>query len=70
MIDMHDGVIHRGDVGKRIAERDLRSALRSAASWGELPRLQEPAMVKLYDPIGIALLGFGVLAVAALAFVY
>jgi len=52
-----------------------------AATWGlhsvvpfpgvNLPRLEEPAMFKLsaYDPIGIALLGFGVLAVAALAFV-
>jgi hypothetical protein len=34
--------------------------------------LEEPAMFKLpaYDPVGIALLGFGVLAVVALALVY
>jgi hypothetical protein len=33
------------------------------------PGLEEPAMFRLpaYDPIGIAVLGFGILAVAALA---
>ena len=33
------------------------------------PSLEEPAMFRLpaYDPIGIAMLGFGILAVAALA---
>jgi len=35
------------------------------------PGSEEPAMFKLpaYDPIGIAMLGFGILIVAALAFV-
>jgi hypothetical protein len=33
------------------------------------PGLEEPAMFRLpaYDPLGIAMLGFGILAVAALA---
>lgn len=36
------------------------------------PGLEEPTMFKLpsYDPVGIAMLGFGILAVVALAFVF
>ncbi len=58
--------------GNRIAGRDLRFAFRNAVLGVHCPGLEEPAMFKLslYDPIGIALLGFGVLAVTALAFVY
>jgi hypothetical protein len=70
MIDMHGGIIHR-----RVPGNGLQNAICGlhciVPSLGaNCPGLQEPAMVKLYDPIGIALLGFGVLAVAALAFVY
>jgi hypothetical protein len=36
------------------------------------PGLEEPAMFKLpaFDPVGIAVMGFGVLAIVALAFVF
>jgi len=36
------------------------------------PELEEPAMFRLpaYDPVGIAILGFGILAVVALAFAF
>jgi hypothetical protein len=36
------------------------------------PGFEEPAMFKLpaYDPIGIAMLGFGILAIVALAFTF
>ena len=36
------------------------------------PGLEEPAMFKLpaFDPVGIAVMGFGVLAILALAFVF
>lgn len=36
------------------------------------PGLEEPAMFRLpaYDPVGIAMLGFGILAVVALAFAF
>jgi hypothetical protein len=37
-----------------------------------LNRLEEPPMFKMpaYDPVGIAMLGFGILAVVALAFAF
>jgi hypothetical protein len=56
--------------GLQTATSGLRSVVPSLGV--NLPRLEEAAMFKLsaYDPIGIALLGFGVLAVAGLAFVY
>ena len=59
--------------------RDLeRGARRLRASYspnsGRLvnPGFQEPAMFKLpaFDPVGIAVMGFGVLAIVALAFVF
>ncbi len=36
------------------------------------PGLEEPAMFKLpaFDPVGIAVMGFGVLAIVALAFAF
>jgi len=72
-IGTHGGVLHRRvpdlDCGARLAV-----CVPYAAFRGELlnPGLEEPAMFKLpaYDPVGIALLGFVVLAVAAMAFVY
>ena len=50
-------------------------SLRSATPFrGRLvnPGLEEPAMFRLpaYDPVGIAILGFGILAVVALAFAF
>ena len=54
-------------------ERD--SLLRSATPFrGRFvnPGLEEPAMFRLpaYDPVGIAILGFGIVAVVALAFAF
>jgi hypothetical protein len=56
--------------GLQTATWGLRSVMLSIGV--NCPGLEEPAMLKLsrYDPIGIALLGFGVLAVVGLAFVY
>ena len=59
--------------------RDLeRGARRLCASYSPNsgktrdPGLEEPAMFKLpaFDPVGIAVMGFGVLAILALAFVF
>ena len=54
-------------------ERDVR-ARPTVPIRGKLvnPGLEEPAMFKLpaFDPVGIAVMGFGVLAIVALAFVF
>jgi hypothetical protein len=52
-------------------ERDKRSTSPFRGRFVN-PGLKEPTMFKLpaYDPVGIAMLGFGVLAVVALAFVF
>ena len=50
-----------------------RCAFRAAISGKTFaPGLEEPPMFKMpaYDPVGIAILGFGVLAVVALAFAF
>ena len=55
-------------VGMRVGESGTRSAGFNSGCALK-PGLEEPAMFRLpaYDPIGIAVLGFGILAVAALA---
>jgi hypothetical protein len=62
-------------VGMRDLECGTRPlyAFRAAISGKTfVPDLEEPPMFKMpaYDPVGIAILGFGVLAVAALAFAF
>ncbi len=54
-------------------ERDppLRSATLFRGRFVN-PGLEEPAMFRLpaYDPVGLAMLGFGILAVVALTFAF
>ncbi len=62
-----------GGCGIWSVERD--SPLRSATPFrGRFvnPGLEEPAMFRLpaYDPVGLAMLGFGILAVVALTFAF
>ncbi len=56
-----------------LTEQDFLPAFRTAMSGVSFlkPGLEEPAMFKLpaYDPLVIAWLGFGILAITALAFV-
>ncbi len=68
---MSDGLI--------VGMRDLEGGARRLRAFyspnsGRLvnPGLEEPAMFKLpaFDPVGIAVMGFGVLAIVALAFVF
>jgi hypothetical protein len=57
-------------VGMRVGESGtLRSFRRIQFGVDFTTLLEEPAMFRLpaYDPVGIAMLGFGILAVAALA---
>ena len=72
MIGGNNNALHRG-------VRDLECgtrppcALRAAISGKNVEtRLAEPPMFKMpaYDPVGIAMLGFGILAVVALAFAF
>jgi hypothetical protein len=54
-------------------ERNRLYAFHAAISGKTFkPGLEEPPMFKMpaYDPVGIAMLGFGVLAVVALAFAF
>ena len=55
-------------VGMRVGESGTLRSFRRI-QFGVKPGLEEPAMFRLpaYDPIGIFVLGFGILAVAALA---
>lgn len=62
-------------VGMRDLERGARVCARPAGSFrGRLvnPGLEEPAMFKLpaFDPVGIAVMGFGILAILAMALVF
>ena len=66
-------------VQNHMGMRDLECGARlfvafRNAIWGKTlnPGLEEPAMFRLpaYDPVGIAMLGFGILAVIALAFAF
>ena len=56
-----------GDAGR--IRRDAAIVRRIHSGWFFTTRLEEPAMFRLpaYDPVGIAMLGFGIVAVAALA---
>jgi len=71
MIDANPSALHRGDAGIDCGTR-RQFAFQRRVGVNDAPGLEEPAMFKLpaYDPVGIAMLGFGILAIVALAFTF
>jgi hypothetical protein len=78
IIDRNKNALHRGDAGLGVWNATTLCVPRR--HFGEdfctrktfAPGLEEPPMFKMpaYDPVGIAILGFGVLAVVALGFAF
>ncbi len=72
MIGRNHGGLH-GDAGLGVWNAALRCVSATPfRGWLVNLGVEEPAMFKLpaYDPVGIAMLGFGILAVVALAFAF
>jgi hypothetical protein len=72
IIDRNKNALHRGDAGLGVWNATTLCVPRRHFGEDFCTRLGGAPMFKMpaYDPVGIAILGFGVLAVVALGFAF